>query len=47
MCEEFIGTKPVSERQKFDTAALQKYMGKHVHGFAGELSVEQFSGQRD
>ena len=44
MFEEFIGTKPVSERQKFDTAALQKYMREHVDGFSGELNVEQFKG---
>ncbi len=44
MFEEFIGTKPVSERQKFDVAALQTYMREHVPGFAGELQIEQFKG---
>ena len=44
MYEEFMGTRPVSERQKFDVEALQDYMRKHVEGFAGELSVEQFQG---
>ena len=42
MFEEFMGTKPVSERQKFDTGALQDYMRQHVDGFSGELAVEQF-----
>jgi aminoglycoside phosphotransferase (APT) family kinase protein len=44
MYEEFMGTRPVSERQKFDVAALQAYMREHVQGFSGELSVEQFKG---
>jgi aminoglycoside phosphotransferase (APT) family kinase protein len=44
MYEEFMGTRPVSERQKFDVDALQTYMRAHVEGFSGELSVEQFKG---
>jgi aminoglycoside phosphotransferase (APT) family kinase protein len=44
MYEEFMGTRPVSERQKFDVAALQAYMREHVPGFSGELAVEQFKG---
>src|SRR6476646_2356178 len=44
MYEEFMGTKPVSERQKFDVAALQDYMAAHVDGFSGTLEVEQFKG---
>jgi aminoglycoside phosphotransferase (APT) family kinase protein len=44
MYEEFIGTKPVSERQKFDVGALQVYMREHVDGFSGDLTVEQFKG---
>ena len=44
MFEEFIGTKPVSERQKFDVAALQAYMRETIPGFEGELQVEQFKG---
>ncbi len=44
MFEEFIGTKPVSERQKFDVSALQAYMHEHIPGFEGELQVEQFKG---
>jgi aminoglycoside phosphotransferase (APT) family kinase protein len=44
MYEEFMGTRPVSERQKFDVAALQAYMQQHIAGFSGELTVEQFKG---
>ena len=44
MYEDFMGTKPVSERQKFDVAAMQKYMRQHVDSFSGELDVEQFKG---
>lgn len=44
MYEDFMGTKPVSERQKFDIAALQEYMRQHVDGFSGDLTVEQFKG---
>ncbi|HYD95516.1 MAG TPA: phosphotransferase family protein [Noviherbaspirillum sp.] len=44
MFEEFMGTRPVSERQKFDLGAMQAYMREHVEGFSGELTVEQFKG---
>lgn len=44
MFEEFMGTKPVSERQKVDLDALQAYMGEHVAGFQGPLTIEQFKG---
>ena len=44
MQEDFTGTKPVSERQKFDIDALRKYMQQHVDGFSGNLSIEQFKG---
>ena len=44
MYEEFMGTRPVSERQKFDVGALQAYMREHVDGFSGDLQVEQFKG---
>ncbi|RZI42252.1 phosphotransferase family protein [Herbaspirillum sp. HC18] len=44
MFEEFMGTRPVSDRQKFDLPAMQAYMREHVEGFSGELSVEQFKG---
>jgi len=44
MYEEFIGTQPVAERQRFDVATLARYLGEHVEGFAGPLSIEQFKG---
>ncbi|MES2070819.1 MAG: phosphotransferase family protein [Pseudomonadota bacterium] len=48
MFEEFMGTMPISERQKFDIGALADYMRQHVEGFdaksAGSLVVEQFKG---
>jgi aminoglycoside phosphotransferase (APT) family kinase protein len=45
MYEDMMGTKPVSERQRFDTAALADWMRQHVDGFpGGGLSVEQFRG---
>ncbi|MES2297872.1 MAG: phosphotransferase [Pseudomonadota bacterium] len=45
MFEEMMGTKPVSERQKFDVAALAAYMREHIAGYDGAaLTVEQFKG---
>jgi len=44
MFEEFMGTMPVSERQKFDTGALRAYMQQHIGPIKGELQVEQFKG---
>lgn len=44
MYEEFMGTRPVSERQKFDIGALQAYMREHIAGFSGDLAVAQFNG---
>jgi aminoglycoside phosphotransferase (APT) family kinase protein len=44
MYEEFMGTKPVAERQKVDLGALSDYMHKHVDGFTGDLQIEQFKG---
>jgi aminoglycoside phosphotransferase (APT) family kinase protein len=42
--EEFQGTMPVGEAQRFDGAALETYLREHVDGFAGPMSVEQFRG---
>ncbi len=42
--EHFAGTMPVSARQQFDLAALADWMGSHVEGFAGPLTIEQFKG---
>jgi aminoglycoside phosphotransferase (APT) family kinase protein len=44
MYEEFIGTQPVAERQRFDLARLEAYLSEHVEGFAGPLTIEQFKG---
>ena len=44
MYEEFIGTQPVAERQRFDVAKLEAYLTAHVKAFAGPLTVEQFKG---
>ncbi|MCG2584545.1 phosphotransferase [Massilia sp. TS11] len=45
MFEEFIGTKAVSERQKFDVVALDAWLAQHVAGYqGGALQVEQFKG---
>jgi aminoglycoside phosphotransferase (APT) family kinase protein len=45
MFEEMMGTKPVSERQKFDVDGLDAYLRAHVEGYrGGPLAVEQFKG---
>ena len=44
MYEEFIGTKPVAERQKFDANALESYLAEHVQGYSGPFAIEQFKG---
>ncbi|MGI9026373.1 MAG: phosphotransferase [Burkholderiaceae bacterium] len=44
MYEEFIGTMPVSDRQKFDVEALERYLSENIDGFAGPLTIEQFKG---
>ncbi|MBV8496445.1 MAG: phosphotransferase [Gammaproteobacteria bacterium] len=42
--EEFAGTMPVAEQQRFDTAALERYLGAHIPGFRTPLTIEQFRG---
>ncbi len=47
MYEEFMGTKPISERQKFDVAQLAEYLRANLPDFPGGdavLSAEQFKG---
>lgn len=44
MSQDFNGTKPVDERQKFDVARLEQYLKEKVAGFEGPLTVEQFKG---
>ncbi|MFT4068643.1 phosphotransferase [Paraburkholderia sp.] len=40
----FEGTRPVNERQRFDTDTLAAWLARHVDGFAGPLTLEQFAG---
>jgi len=42
--EEFSGTKPVEERHRIDEPRLAAWMGEHVEGFKGPLTVLQFKG---
>jgi aminoglycoside phosphotransferase (APT) family kinase protein len=42
--QEFAGTMPVPDRQRFDEAALERYLCTHVAGFSGPLTVEMFRG---
>jgi aminoglycoside phosphotransferase (APT) family kinase protein len=44
MFEQFIGTKPVEERQRFDVGSLESYLKGHISGFKGPLQIEQFKG---
>ena len=40
----FVGTMPISERHRFDVAALEAWLHDHLPGFKGPLQVEQFRG---
>lgn len=40
----FAGTRPLTGALGFDPAALEAWMARHVEGFAGPLTVEQFNG---
>jgi aminoglycoside phosphotransferase (APT) family kinase protein len=42
--EANVGTAQVREAHRFDEAALDRWMGTHVEGYAGPLMVEQFNG---
>ncbi|HZX28656.1 MAG TPA: phosphotransferase [Telluria sp.] len=45
MYEEMMGTKPVSERQRFDAAALDGWLADRIPGYRpGQLQVAQFKG---
>jgi aminoglycoside phosphotransferase (APT) family kinase protein len=41
---EFAGTMPVLPRQRFDVAALERYLRVHLPAVRGPLEVEQFRG---
>ena len=40
--DHFVGTRPVSEQHAFDVAALTSWLGRHMPGFEGPLTVEMF-----
>ena len=42
--EHFIGTRAVSDKHAFDTAALTAWLERHLEGFRGPLAVEMFKG---
>ena len=42
--DHFIGTRPVADQHKFDTAVLEAWLAKHIDGFSGPLTVEMFKG---
>ena len=42
--EANTGTRDVTERLRFDEAALSRWMQEHVEGFRGPLTVSQFKG---
>ena len=42
--DHFVGTRPVSGAHAFDTLALENWLGAHLPGFTGPLSVEMFKG---
>jgi aminoglycoside phosphotransferase (APT) family kinase protein len=44
MFDQFIGTKAVEERHRFDVDALQHYLKERIDGLRGPLQVEQFKG---
>jgi aminoglycoside phosphotransferase (APT) family kinase protein len=41
---EFSGTMPVSDRQRFDQASLERWLHEHLPGFASLARIEQFRG---
>ena len=44
MFDQFVGTKPVEPRHRFDVGALEAYLRTHLPEFRGTLQVEQFKG---
>lgn len=42
--QNFTGTRPVAEQHAFDVAALERWLGTRLEGFAGPLTVEMFKG---
>jgi len=44
MSDKFLGTRPVAAQHAFDSQRLDAWLGEHVAGYQGPLSVEQFKG---
>ena len=44
LTEQFSGTQSLTDRDTFDTAALERWLEAHVEGFSGPLSIEKFKG---
>ena len=42
--DAYTGTRPVSDQQALDVAALADWLALHVPDFAGPLAIEQFKG---
>ncbi|MFC3146844.1 phosphotransferase family protein [Piscinibacterium candidicorallinum] len=42
--EQFSGTRALAANQNLDLAALEAWLGSHVPGFVGPLTIEQFKG---
>jgi aminoglycoside phosphotransferase (APT) family kinase protein len=42
--EHFVGTKAVGDAHAFDVGALTAWLGQHLDGFKGPLTVEMFKG---
>ena len=42
--DHFIGTRPVSDKHAFDTAALTDWLAKNLDGFQGPLTASMFKG---
>ena len=42
--DQFVGTRPVAASHAFDVQALEAWLGTHLPGFAGPLSIEMFKG---
>ena len=42
--DHFVGTRPLTDAQALDVAALQQWMAAHIADFSGPLQVEMFKG---
>lgn len=44
MTDKFTGTRPINDKDAFDTVRLAEWMQAHVAGFSGPLQAEKFKG---